>query len=366
MFTLLLAAAVAPAAEVSYDAAVALRQAGRTSEAIAALEALSRSNPADADVWLNLGLAHTTARDYAAADRALERALQIAPAYGDAHIAYARSAFYRGEPDLARRRLAPLLTAEPQNAEARALAAQLEGAPPAAASAVEAARAWRLDVSAAYSDLTQGLDPWYAGTVAASRRVGERTFGGVVEHTERFGVTDTFLEAFAATRLGASGDGYMALGGALEADYRPELSVRAGGSAQVWHGEGASLRLGLDGSYARFAVGDVRSLQPYLVVDWGGRATLTLRSINTLDEQDQYRSGYALRTEVQPVAGLRFNAGWADAPESSEGVTVKVQAASAGFAVDLNEATAVSITGVHEMRRAYDRNELTLALTRRF
>lgn len=365
MFTLALAAAVAPAAEVSYDAAVSLRQAGRTSEAIAALEALSRSNPADADVWLHLGLAHTAARDYAAADRALERALQIAPAYGDARIAYARSAFFRGEPDLARQRLAPLLAAEPQNPEARALAAQLEGAAPAAAVATDA-QAWRLDVSGAYSDLTQGLDPWYAGTLALSRRVGERTFGGVIEHTERFGVTDTFLEAFAASRLGASGDGYVALGGAPDADYRAEVSLRAGGSAQVWRGEAASLRLGLDGSYARFGVGDVRSLQPYLVLDWTGRATLTLRSINTLDEQDEYRSGYAVRADVQPVAGLRFNAGWADAPESSEGVTVEVQAVSAGFAVDLNEATTVSVTGVHEMRRSYDRNELTLALSRRF
>lgn len=363
MLSMLVAAAVAPAAEVSYDAAVALRQAGRNAEAVAALEALSRRDPANADIWLNLGLAQVAAADYAAADRALERALQIAPAYGDVRLAYARSAFFRGEPELAKRRLAPLIAAEPQNAEALALASQLEGAPPASAAEVPT---WRLDVAGSYSDLTLGLDAWRAATAALSRRSGDRTFGGSVEHTERFGVTDTFLEAFAASRVGAAGDAYVALGGAPDADYRPEWALRAGGSLPVWSGEGASVRLGLDASYARFGIGDVRSLQPFVTLDWRGRAALILRSINTLDELDEYRSGYAVRAELQAVEGLRLNAGWADAPESSVGVTVEVQAASLGFVVDLDDRHAVSLTGVHELRRVYDRNEITLAFTRRF
>lgn len=363
MLSMLVAAAVSPAAEVSYEAAIALRQAGRNAEAVAALDALSRRNPDDADIWLNLGLAQIASQNYAAADRALERALQIAPAYADARLAYARSAFFRGEPELARRRLAPLIAAKPTDAEALGLARQLETAAPAAS--VGEALSWRLDLGGSHSDLSLNLEPWRAATLTLSRRSGDRTLGGVVEHTERFGVADTFIEAFAARRLG-SGDGYIAVGGAPDADYRPEWSLRAGGSTPLWSRQGAAVRLGLDASYARFGVGDVRSLQPFLAIDWRGRAALILRSINTFDEADEYRAGYAVRAEIQPAEGLRFNAGWADAPESSEGVTADVQAASLGLVVDLNPRQAVSLTGVRETRPTYDRNEISLAYTHRF
>lgn len=110
----------------------------------------------------------------------------------------------------------------------------------------------------------------------------------------------------------------------------------------------------------------MKSLQPYVTFAWEERAALTVRSVNTLDENDDYRAGYAVRLEANPAPRLRLHVGWADAPESSDGRTVTVKAASAGLSVDLNAATAVSLTGVHEMRDAYDRDELAFGLTRRF
>ncbi len=85
--------AAAPAKPLSpYDKAVQDRIAGRSNEAITALEALSQSAPMDADIWLNLGLAYSAKGDFKAAEAALAKGLKISPNYNDMRVAYARVA----------------------------------------------------------------------------------------------------------------------------------------------------------------------------------------------------------------------------------------------------------------------------------
>jgi YaiO family outer membrane protein len=344
----------APAAP-AYAEAVALRTSGRPQEAATAFEALARERPADADVWLNLGLSYLALQRYQDADRALERTLALAPAYGDARLAYARSALFSGRPELARERLGDLA-----GQEATTLRGQIESA------RADVQTRWRLDLAYARSELSNGLGHWTSAGVAVGRR-GERvSLNLLAEHTTRFNVHDLYVEGLAARRVGRDGEAYIAVGGGPDADYRPEIAFRGGVSAPVARAGAWSTRLGADASWARYRSGEVKSLQPYLTLAWEERAALTVRSVNTLDENDDYRAGYAVRLEARPAPRLRLHAGWADAPESSDGRTVTVRAASAGLALDLNAATAVSLTGAHEMRDAYDRDELALGLTRRF
>lgn len=339
----------------AYSEAVALRTSGRAQEAATAFEALARERPADADIWLNLGLSYLALQRYQDADNALERTLALAPDYADARLAYARSALFNGRPDLARERLGAL-----PGQEATALRGQIDSA------RTDLQVRWRLDLSYARSELSNGLGHWTSAGVALGRR-GERVSLNLsAEHTTRFGVDDLYVEGLAARRVGADGEAYVAVGGGPDADYRPEIAFRGGVSAPVASSGAWSARLGADASWARYRAGEVKSLQPYLTLGWKARAAFTVRSVNTLDENDDYRAGYTVRLEAWPAPRLRLHAGWADAPESSDGRTVTVRAASAGLALDLNAVTAVSFTGVHEMRDAYDRDELALALTRRF
>ena len=90
------------------------------------------------------------------------------------------------------------------------------------------------------------------------------------------------------------------------------------------------------------------------------------RWIATWDEFGEFRSGYALNGELRAADRWRLYAGWADAPESSEGVTIDVRALSLGVAVDLDDRTAIRLDGTKEDRGAYDRDEVSLGLTRRF
>lgn len=352
--------AIAQAADTSYAAAVEMRVAGRNAEAIAALERLARTSPADADVWLNLGLAYLADRRYEAADRALETALRLAPDYQDARIAYARSAYFSGKPALAQGRLDPVLVGGGGDADARALNAQIQAA------RARKPAAWRLDVAHARSELSDGLGHWSATSVSLGRRQGRDTVVASLDRTSRFGREDVYVEALGARSFGGGRDAWIALGGAPDADYRAKVALRGGGSTRVGPEGAATTRIGLDGAWARYRVGDVRGLQPYATWTLADRAALTARAYMTLDERDDLRAGYAFRADWSVRGDLRLSAGWADAPESSDGRTVKVKAASIGAAVDLGTALTVQLGYTRETRQAYDRDEVALALTKRF
>ena len=351
----------AQVADPTYAAAVDARARGRTSEAVAAFEHLSRERSTDADVWLNLGLAYTAVGRYQDADRALEAALRLAPTYHDARIAYARSAYFSGRPAVARSRLEPLVVGRDAGGpDARALARQIR------MTLTEEAAAWRIDLAHARSELSEGLGHWSSTVVSAGRRKGRDTTVLAVDRTMRFGRSDVYVEATGARALGKDRDAWLAIGGTPDADYRPQIALRGGGSMRLGPARAWTTRVGVDGGWARYSVGDVRGVQPYASLALGERAVVTVRSYLTLDERDEFRAGYSVRGDWSLSQDIRLSAGWADAPESSDGQTVKVRAASAGAALQLSADLGVQLSFTHEMREAYDRDEVGLALTKRF
>lgn len=349
------AAAAQPASDL--ERGVELRRSGRPAEAAQVLEAVAKAHPQDADVWLNLGLAYAASSRLDAAEQALDQAARLSPDYVDVRIARARVAYFRNDHAEAERRLAAVLAADPQNAEARELAAALT-----AARAGSGLR-WRFDAVVSAAGLSKGLASEQGGYVALTRTSAEGRFATVaVEHRRRFDREDTYGEVSFGGRLG-----YLAFGATPGADFRPEWSVRGGLShAPRALGGGWTAALGLDAVWSRYPVGDVRTLAPTLSVARGEGLALTGRWINVVDERDEHRSGYAVRAAWRPAPRAQLAAGWSDAPESSDGVTVKVRSASLDAAYDLAPRTTLRIGAVHEERKAYDRDELTLGITQRF
>lgn len=353
------ALAQAPGADALYAEAVRDRQAGRNDEAIGKLNMVLAQRPDDVDARLNLGLALLAQNRLDEADAAFIAVLGRAPDYADAHVGRARVAQRRGDLIAARASAAQARALRPDDADVRTLEGSLAGGGATAESA-----GWRLDAGVSWSDLSEGLPSWRGGSIALSRRLDDRSSLGLsAEYSERFGVSDTFLEARYDRRFGRWG-AYLAVGGAPDADHRPELSVRAGGDLPLGDG---GFALTLDGGVARYPTGTVSTLQPGVEQAlFGDRLILGARWINTLDETDEYRSGYSLRGTWEATPGLRLRAGWADAPESSEGVTVDVRALSLGFDADVTERLTVRVTGVHEERDAYDRDEVAVGFGWRF
>ncbi len=335
-----------------YEAAVADRRAGRNEAAVTKLDAVLQMRPDDADARLNRALALLTLDRLDAAEADFEAVLALAPDYVDARMGLALVARRRGDIARARTEAERAVTAAPDRADAAALARSLRPQPD-----------WRVDVDSSRSRLDLGLPDWTEVRIAAARTVSERwTVSAAGEWTERFDKEDVFFEGRLDRRF-AWGGAYASLGGAVKADYRPTVALRAGTEIRL----SPVISGTLDASAANFASGDVTSLQPGLAADLAqGRLRLAARWINVWDETDHHRTGYAVSIGVAAADRLRFRLDYADAPESSEGVTVDVRAISAGVEIGLTDQISLRLGGLHEDRGVYDREAITLGLGWRF
>ena len=349
--------------------AAAARRGGRAAEALAILSPLTAARAQDADLWLEIGLADFALGRLAEADAALARALALAPGYGDAQIAYARTARARGEPDEALRRLRPAAEAEPANAEARALLAEWAAAP-APVEAESAALRWRLDAVAGYSRLSARRAPWREYDVALSGRLTPATSAGVsVERSERFGLADTLVLGRVDHLFPGRASAYLGVGGAPGARFRPQWEILGGGASPpftVGLPSAWTAMVGIDAAWARYPVGDVRTLAPYVTLAGPSDLRLTAQLIETVNERDASLTGYRLKAEWAPAPRFSLAAAYADAPESDTGITQQVQAYSLAVGYELSPRFALKLIGVRETRPGLNRDEIDLALTHRF
>lgn len=338
-------------ADARYAAGVEARRAGRHAEAAALFESVLSERPGDADARLNLGLSLLALGRLDDADAAFAAVLQTAPDYADAEVGRARVAQRRGDNE---RALAAALRAQrlaPGQAEVAALVRDLQPTP------------WRIDVDASRSSLSAGLPDWSEQRVAVARRLSPDLRGSLaVERSERFDTVDVYVEGRLDRTL-ERGSAYVAIGGAFDADYRPEVALRLGGEAPL----GAGFRATLDGSVARFGAGTVSSLQPGVAATlFADRLDLSARWIAVRDETGEQRDGYAAGAAFQVTDRLRLRAAYADAPETSEGVTVDVRSRSLGADVGLTDRLALRVTATAEDRGAYDRDEIAVGIGWRF
>lgn len=335
-----------------YEAAVADRRAGRHEAALIKLNEVLQARPGDLDARLNRGLTLLALDRLDEAEVDFEAVLVIAPDYVDARLGLARVAQRRGDLERARAEVERAAVVAPARPDVVALDRALRPPP-----------VWRVDLDVSKSRLGSDLPDWTEVRLGAVRALDERwAIGGSAEWTERFNNGDLFLEARLDRRF-TWGESYVALGSALQAEYRPRVSFRAGTAIRL----SPVLSGTLDGSVARFTGGDVTSLQPGMAADLAhGRVRVATRWINVWDEADQRRTGYALSAQWMATDRLRLRLDHADAPETNEGVTVDVRAVSLGAEIDLTDQVSLRLGALHEDRGAYDREAITLGLGWRF
>ncbi|MEE2526811.1 YaiO family outer membrane beta-barrel protein [Hyphobacterium sp. HN65] len=340
----------------AYQQAVEARLAGDFAAAETQLVSLVQAHPDHADAWLQLGLARSALGDFQGADEAFVRTLELAPDYPDAWLGRARIAYFRNDYANARRHA---MRAGP-SAEADALMARIE-----AAEVASDLPRWRLDLFAGRASLTNGLENWSEFGLALGRRLDASTSLTLqMDSAERFGLDDQYFAVRLDRALGDRSAGYVALGGAPDAVFRPEIALRAGVSGPLGDG-------GWSGSADLFAgqylSGDVQSVTLGIYRTFASeRLRLGARLIGLSDEAGETRSGFALVSEWQAAAPTRMSFSYTDAPETSEGVTLDVRAFSAAVRHELDDRRAISLTLLHEDRRAYDRSAFVAGVSWRF
>jgi YaiO family outer membrane protein len=343
------------AAASALQNAAAARMAGDYATARRAAMAAACDNPQNADAWLELGLTDSAAGETARARETFLFVLEIAPEYDDARLGLARLDYRSGDTHgagLWLDRISAERAHDPEVVELRRLLA-----PQAQRSRGE----WRLDAFFAYSSLSNDLPPWREAAMSLTHRDGARSYGAALEHAERFDRSDLYGEV----RFHQGERDFIwgvVLGGAADPNFKPETSVRVEASTL----EEQTTTFGGSLTLARYAVGQVNKVD----LRAGQQVTKALRvsaqGVILSDEADAIRTGYGVGASWRITDRLSLSLSWADAPETSEGVTVDVRSIALGLSAEISPGLNVRIGALREDREAYDRNELSLAIARAF
>ncbi|WP_169711838.1 YaiO family outer membrane beta-barrel protein [Henriciella litoralis] len=338
------------------DQATEARLDGRFDDAEALLLAETSEYPENADAWLQLGLAHSAQGDFDEAREALNRTLQIAPDYTDADLALARLDWYEGRNNAALNRLSGMV----ETPDTIALRQRIE-----TAEQTDQTSAWRLDLAVGRSTLTQSLPDWTELSGAATYQTGSgQSYTLLVDYADRFNTSDVYLEGRAGSRLSPRFTGYLAAGGAPDAIFRPEWAVSTGLTALIGDitDPTDALRASADFRYAQYPAGVVQSgkfgvAKPFASDTFRLGGSLILLS----DEQGDTRRGYVLQGEWQAAPASRILLTYADAPETSDGITLDVKSAVLAWRQSVSDRQSFQINLVHETRSAYDRTGIVVS-----
>lgn len=416
--------------EELYREALEARAAGDFKTAILRLEKAVALQPENVDALLLLGALYGFERRLEEALATLERGLSLAPDYIDLRLAMARIktwqgkfeagsalveailaeapqhmealnlrgrlAYYQGDLDQAESTFRDVLrqqsdnvqallglgdvkAAQGEHAEARDYYRQAAAIDPHSAEIAERLKRepppvlpWRLDTAASYSTFSrEPRKPWRELFQQVSYRASlATTVHGRVELSKRFDQFDSYLQGGVDHRLSKWMSGYVYAGGTPSPDFRERWAVMGGGTVRLWPGKeivGATVAT-LDAKEANYLSGDVTTVKPgaqqYFLA---GRLWLTGQWINTIDESGNHLQGWLGRIDAQVIDRVHVFGGLAEAPETSENVTLGTSSIFGGLIVDLSQLVSARLDYAREDReRSFVRETLTLSVSLRF
>lgn len=337
----------------SIEAARAARLRGDYDRASRLLTCVLIEAPQSADAWVELGFVNLASDQGEEARAAFLRALETAPEYDDAKFGLALAAHRAGDAAGARTWLQRISADRANDPDVRSLQRAVAAEAPRAA--------WRWDVFAAYSSLSNDLAPWREGSVAVTRRSGRSSAGLTLERVQRFGAADTLGE-LRFSRQFSAGTWGVALSGASGAHFRPEAAARFEYATR----EDRDTMFDAALTIARYRVGQVDQLALRARRQVVAPLQLSATGILVRDEMRELRSGYGVGAAWAIHGGIVADASWTDAPESSEGMTIDVRSTSFGLAADIRPNFRVRFGVTREERDAFDRSEFALSFTRTF
>lgn len=330
LLLLLLAATAAPLSAQpasDYDAAVEARQAGDPLRAVTLLDRWLAEHPRDSDALVQRGFAHLALEQRSKAAADFRSALILAPDYIDAREGLARAE--RGGDD---------------------------------------ADGGYILASGAWSDLGGGAEDWKEASLELAAPVSRTvTVGGRVAWLRRFGAEDVELLGRAA--LHPSDDLWlrMSAGGTPGATFRPEIALAVGADYRLAAGSAATV-VSLDGSYQRFPLQEVVTINPAVVQYFaGGKAWATLRGIGTVADRGNLQVGALARVDYAPAMRRRFFAGVANGPDTDLGIVTRVTSLFGGAEFPVSDGLSVLPSIAHDWREnGGDRTEFRLELKAAF
>jgi YaiO family outer membrane protein len=367
LWTLAPETSLAQSASELYEAGVAARQEQRFDDAVAALEQALALEPRNADALVQLGFARLGTGDLAGARSAFETALAIAPDYTDASFGLAQVSVREGDREAAARIVDPLVAADPGNPEYLALQASLR-AP--VEDGAQATWRWRVDLGTELSDLSGGRSSWTDSSSAVTYRFDEQTTAGLrLRHAYRSSAHDVQVEARVDHRFNDRLSFYGIAAVTPDADFLARSSFGGGSNLRLFDGAGpvGPAFFSIDGRYDIFDTVDVWTVAPGLqLFTPDERFAVTGRWIHAEDDRGTIADGYSVRLDWTATDRLRAFAGYADAPEISDGQLDDTTTIFGGLSFDVSDTLTLSGSYAHEQRETFDRDTFGVGLSVRF
>jgi YaiO family outer membrane protein len=357
--------AAAQTASALYERGVEARLDGRFEAATDLLVRARALEPENADVLVQLGFARLGAEDLAGAREAFEAALAIAPDYADAGFGLALAAFRAGDVGEAGALIEPLVAQSPDNAEFRALRDSV-----AAARMGADTYRWRLDFGSELSTLSGGRPSWSDSGAALSYRFSDTTSAALrLRHARRGHAHDWQIEGRIDHRATDRLTIHTLAAGAPNAGFLARHSFGGGANLRILdaaNGAGPVL-VGIDARHDVFAGSRVWTLAPNLqVFVLDGQLAFSGRWIHTRDDRGTVADGYLMRADWSATDRLRLFAGYADAPEISEGRLDDTRTFFTGIAFDIDDRLTLTGHYAHERRATFERHTFGAGLSLRF
>lgn len=343
-----------------------LAWSGRLGEAEQVFRGILARHPTNLEAQNMVGRVLTWRKRYDAAEAVYANILAAAPSDADALIGRGDVARFQERYDEARGFYERALAVDPGSAElARRLAA------------MRGAGRWRFDGGYEHSffagDLRADWSTWHAALrYAADRRTG-LALG--LEHSRRFGLTDTQITGTVDRRFSDAATGYARLSATPSADFYAKHMLAAGGTWRVRGGEGEHLPLLMLADYraATYAPGTAHSLWLGLTQYLSGRTALTARILATRNLNHRWTDGWMLRLDREPADHWRWHLGYVDSNESLSSTVVdftrelRTRAVFGGIYYEFSPVFGVRLDLTHEWAGGLpDRNAVNASFTTRF
>jgi YaiO family outer membrane protein len=229
--------------------------------------------------------------------------------------------------------------------------------------------AWQLDSGIQYSSFARvPQESWNQEFLQVTHFFNGRgtAVHGKATRYEQFGVTDAEYELGVDQRFSPSTYGHLYISGSPDPFFRPEWRVEAGGGYRVSQG-GIPAWFTLDARHDSYPTLEVTTLNPGVRIEPFDNWSLSGRLITVSQPNASTIYGWDARLDGQIREGLRFYAGYADAPETVAAVTVQTRTVFGGLAYDLSPACTLRFGYARDDREnSYIRNVFDAGITYRF
>lgn len=354
----------ASASTPAREDAFAAKNRGDYAAATALFAQLLQRQSGDAELWFHYGLVLRFDGRLADALAAQSSARKLAPDDLDIQLEIARLHFYLGDLASAKHLLASVGARAPAYPGVAELQEQLRNADLAPDSALR----WWFNLGHEWSRTERG-DRWQLNLLQISRAVSaDLSLQFHLEHAERYDDADYYAALNGFYRISPSANIAAGVGSGVSEDYLPHRRLWGYGDwrAVQMAKQTTALWLALDLSHNEYSNARVSVAKPGIRLDFADRIEWSLQAILVDSSGTALQNGWATRLgwTINP---LRLDAGYSNAPESEESVTLDTRAMFIGARWQISPRMALGLSAAQEKReRGFARDLVNVSFLVRY